>query len=299
MSDATRCLRIATAAKVNLTLEMLRRRPDGYHDLASVFCAIELWDELTFTPSPDLRLSVQGAHLPCDERNLCWRAATGLAALAGVRPAVSIAVRKQIPVGGGLGGGSGNAAGTLAALRQFWRLAVPAAELARLAAELGSDVPFFLHGGTALAAGRGEQLTPLPALTGYRVVVLAPAAGVSTGAVYGALRDFRPAAGAASATLATALRAGAVPAPETWLVNDLEAPAAAISPTVAADRAVLQQLDLPPWRLSGSGGSWFVLASPAQAAAVVATLRAAFADRAVWDTSPATVGWRVLESNGV
>ncbi len=282
---------IHTCAKVNLTLEMLRRRPDGYHDLMTVFQAIDLCDRIHLEPADELALTVSGADIPADASNLCWRAAALLAERAGRRPEVALRVEKRIPVGAGLGGGSGNAAGVLGALARLWQLDLGDEELVALGAELGSDVAFFLRGGAALGSGRGEVLEPLPAWSGRAIVVLAPREAVSTGRVYGALRQFRPAAGAASRLLADGLRSGNVPAPEQWLVNDLEAPAAEVSAAVRDDAERLAVLGLSAYRLSGSGGAWFHLADEADSAAVVGRLQAIWPGRAIWVTRPVTYGW--------
>jgi 4-diphosphocytidyl-2-C-methyl-D-erythritol kinase len=286
---------IETCAKVNLTLEVLRRRPDGYHELATVFQAIDLCDRLSFEPAPVLELVVEGCDLPTDHRNLCHRAATLLAGRAGIAPNVRITIDKRLPVGAGLGGGSGNAAGTLAALARFWRLAVGDDELEALAAELGSDCAFFVRGGAAVGLGRGEQLRRLPPPAGLSLVILGPAEPVPTGPVYGALRGFRPEAGAATRRLAEGLAAGCLPPASEWLVNDLEEPATRVSAALAADRALLESAVPGRYRLSGSGGSWFLPAvSAAEAEGLAARLRALWPGRAVWVTRPATDGWRLV-----
>lgn len=286
---------IETCAKVNLTLEVLGRRDDGFHELATVFQAIDLCDRLTFSEWDGLAVSVEGAAVPTDERNLCHRAATALARFGGAEPKVRIRVEKRIPVGAGLGGGSGNAAGTLAALNRWWGLGADLDTLVGLAAALGSDVPFFLEGGAAVGRGRGERLEPLPALCGYCLVVLAPGEPVATGAVYRALEGFRPDAGMATERLAEGLRAGQSPPPAQWLVNDLELPATRVSATVRADRERLESLLPGRYRLSGSGGAWFVPALEAEVDAVCEVLTRAWPGRAVWVTRPVDYGWREVD----
>ncbi len=284
---------LETAAKVNLTLEVLGRRADGYHDLATIFCAVALWDRITITPADELRVTCDHPDVPDGADNLCHRAATLLAERCGRDPAVAIEIAKQVPPGGGLGGGSANAAGVLAALNRLWSAGLGDDELRSVAAELGSDCAFFVSGGTATAGGRGERLTPLPAPAEAAVVILGPSRGVSTAAVYGALRGFRPDAGAATEAVAERLTAGALPPPE-WLVNDLEAPACVVALELAAERSRLDALGLRTARLSGSGGSWFVLLPAGEAGAVAALLRAEWPGRAVWTVPPATCGWRLV-----
>ena len=286
---------IETCAKVNLTLEVLGRRADGFHELATIFQAVDLCDRITLTPADRLVLTAEGADVPLDETNLCHRAATLLAARCGVEPKVHIALDKRLPVGAGLGGGSGNAAGTLAALARLWRLDVTTEALEAMAAELGSDCAFFVRGGAAVGAGRGERLARLPILAGWRLVILAPAEPVPTGAVYRALDGFRAEAGEATARLAAGLRAGHVPPPGEWLVNDLEAPAMRVSARLAEDGEHLARLVPGRYRLSGSGGSWFVPCGDVETAeAVRGRLAAQWPGRAVWVTQPVDYGWRLV-----
>ena len=150
-------------AKINLTLEVLRKRPDDYHEVSTILQTIDLWDHLTFTESDEtaLECNVRGLEGP---DNLALKAAQLLAGRVGVKRGVLIRLQKGIPVSAGLGGGSTDAAATLLALDTLWELHLSRKTLSDLAAKLGSDVPFFLTGGTALAAGRGEQLKSLPAL---------------------------------------------------------------------------------------------------------------------------------------
>ena len=165
-------------AKINWALRVTGKRADGYHDIETVFQTISLHDTLTFTASDRLALACDDAAIPADETNLVLRAAR--AAGAGN---VSIALRKRIPAGGGLGGGSSDAAATLAALG----VVDPAVALS-----LGSDVPFFLTGGTAYATGRGEVITPLPPVAGVPLLLLFPEERVSTATAYAMLRRFSP-----------------------------------------------------------------------------------------------------------
>ena len=160
-------------AKINLTLEVLGRRADGYHEVMTILQTIDLADRLDV-------LSAESLSVECDEpslsgeANLVWQAAVTLAKSRNIAPKARIIIRKRIPVGMGLGGGSSDAAAALVALNQLWELRLPDAELAKLAAELGSDVPFFLFGGTALGRGRGEQISPLPALPALPLTLICP-----------------------------------------------------------------------------------------------------------------------------
>jgi 4-diphosphocytidyl-2-C-methyl-D-erythritol kinase len=175
-------------AKLNLFLHILRRRPDGYHELQTCFQFVDLGDEITIEVRNDERIR-RVVDMPgvAEEADLCVRAARALQAAAGCRLGADISVRKRIPMGGGLGGGSSDAATCLVALNQLWRLNLPKEELAALGLKLGADVPVFVHGRAAWAEGVGERLTPLypplaPAETNYLIVK--PNIGVSTAVVF-------------------------------------------------------------------------------------------------------------------
>jgi len=160
-------------AKINLCLEVLGRRRDGYHDVLTILQTVALHDTLTFEPADDITLTCSDPRL-AGESNLALRAACLLQRTSGAQQGAAIHLEKGIPAGAGLGGGSSDAAVTLLALSPLWGLHMTEANLENLAAVLGSDVPFFLRGGTALAEGRGEKLTPLPSLPEHWVVLVRP-----------------------------------------------------------------------------------------------------------------------------
>jgi 4-diphosphocytidyl-2-C-methyl-D-erythritol kinase len=174
-------------AKVNLALRILGRREDGYHELDTVFQAIELWDELVAEVSDELTLSCDDPSLPIDETNLVLRAARllrrELPAHGGARGA-RLQLSKRIPAGAGLGGGSSDAAASLLALTKLWGLRPAPGQLEALACELGSDVPFFLHGGTARGTGRGDQIEPLPFVGELPILLGLPPYPLATADVY-------------------------------------------------------------------------------------------------------------------
>ncbi|HEY1175327.1 MAG TPA: 4-(cytidine 5'-diphospho)-2-C-methyl-D-erythritol kinase, partial [Phytomonospora sp.] len=158
-------VRVHVPAKINLHLGIGPLREDGYHDLTTVFESISLYDELTATPvdDPAITLTIEGEGadtLPTDRRNLAHLAAAELAAYAGIDAGAHLHLRKRIPIAGGLAGGSADAAAALIACNTLWNAGLTPAELDKLAAALGSDVPFCLHGGTARGTGRGEQHHP-------------------------------------------------------------------------------------------------------------------------------------------
>jgi 4-diphosphocytidyl-2-C-methyl-D-erythritol kinase len=179
-------LTLPARAKINLHLRVLFRRPDGYHELRTVFQTIDLADTLTLTPRPDgeLSLACDDPGVPADERNLCLRAARRLREAVGGNLGAHLGLAKRIPVQAGLGGGSSDAATTLLGLNRLWGLDRPVAELAEIGAALGADVPFFLRGGTALGIGRGDELVPLPDAAGGSVLVVSPSVTVSTAWAY-------------------------------------------------------------------------------------------------------------------
>jgi 4-diphosphocytidyl-2-C-methyl-D-erythritol kinase len=172
-------------AKVNLGLEVLRPREDGYHELRTLFQTIDLHDDVLLrTRARDVVVRCAQPDVPTDERNLALRAAVALRRFARVRAGVEIVIEKRIPVGGGLGGGSSNAATVLMALDRLWGLGLGPAGLHPLARKLGADVPYFLVGGTALGLGRGDEVYPLHRQLEGHLVLAFPGRPVSTAAVF-------------------------------------------------------------------------------------------------------------------
>ena len=175
-------------AKINLTLEVLGRRNDGYHEVVTILQNVGLYDVLHIEPAPSMYLTCSADRLE-GEDNLVWRAAARLRAVASVGDGARIHLEKHIPAAMGLGGGSSDAAAALVGLSTIWDLSLSARQVASIAAELGSDVPFFLVGGTAKAEGRGEQVSPIPAIPQRWVLLLCPdidpsiESGGKTGAV--------------------------------------------------------------------------------------------------------------------
>ena len=175
---------LQTSAKVNLALEVLGKRSDGYHEIATVMCAVDLFDRLTLEVAPGLSLEADDPALPIDERNLIVRAAMLLREAAGVAKGARLRLQKRIPVAAGLGGGSSDAAAALMGLNRLWGLRWPRERLEALAVRLGMDVPFFLGRGPALATGRGEHLKRLPAAGAYALVLVNPRIPISAREAY-------------------------------------------------------------------------------------------------------------------
>jgi 4-diphosphocytidyl-2-C-methyl-D-erythritol kinase len=185
---------VRVPGKVNLFLGVGDLRDDGYHELTTVFHAVSLFDEITVRNADVLSVEVSGEgveELPTDHRNLAWRAAELLAEHVGRAPDVAISVEKSIPVAGGMAGGSADAAAVLVAINALWELGVPRRDLHTLAAELGSDVPFALHGGTALGTGRGEQLATVLARNTFHWVLAFGKRGLSTPKVFAEIDRLR------------------------------------------------------------------------------------------------------------
>ena len=174
-------------AKINWTLRVLGRRGDGFHELCTVFQTVSLFDEITFRAGDRIQLTSSSTAVPADETNLIARAARLLQSEFGVRDGATIHLEKRIPAPGGLGGGSSNAAVALLGLSVLWRLEIRPETLLDLAARLGSDVPFFLFGGTARASGRGTKLSRMPEIEARHMIVVTPAVEVATPAAFARL----------------------------------------------------------------------------------------------------------------
>jgi 4-diphosphocytidyl-2-C-methyl-D-erythritol kinase len=181
-------IRITAPAKINFFLEITGKRPDGYHTLSIVFQTISLGDELTIDPAKDLSLTCSDATLPTDDRNLVMKAALRLRETLKEVQGAKIHLKKIVPMGAGLGGGSSDAAAVLQALPKLWKRKVPHERLADLAVQLGADVPFFLKGGLCRATGIGDELQALPSLPETWLVLVYPGFGVGTKEAYGRVR---------------------------------------------------------------------------------------------------------------
>ena len=179
-------MNIKACAKLNLTLDILRKREDGFHDLQMVMQSVALCDELTVTPARgEGAMSTNLSYLPADGRNLAQMAAAAFRETTGKGGEVDISIEKNIPVCAGMGGGSSDAAAVLRAMNEMTGAGLSLAELAKIGERVGSDVPYCVLGGTALAEGRGEILTPLPPLPHCRVVICKPAFPISTPQLFG------------------------------------------------------------------------------------------------------------------
>ena len=245
---------IGAPAKVNWTLRVVGRRSDGYHDLESLVSKLDLADELVFEQraAGELELLCDHDGLPVGADNLVLRAAGALRRATGTVQGMSCRLRKRIPVGGGLGGGSADAAATLVALNTMWDLGLTQDRLAAVGAEVGSDVPLFMAPGSVVMRGRGEVVTPVPARWSGTVVLLLPGIEVSTARVYAAWRP--PAEGQTPPVLPEPCRDA-----REWMsrtFNMLEEPAFAIWPVLADIQRAAALLAGRAVRMSGSGSTF-------------------------------------------
>jgi 4-diphosphocytidyl-2-C-methyl-D-erythritol kinase len=253
-------LRATCPAKVNLGLRVIGRRRDGYHDIVTIFQAIDLSDVLEGEASETLTLSVSDPSIPADETNLVVKAARLLQARCGkaVGRGARLTLVKAIPAGAGLGGGSSNAAGALLLLNALWALELDASRLSELAAELGSDVPFFLAGGTALGSGRGATIETLPPIAERVVVLGSPPFGLSTPDVYRAL-DAPLTAETADVTVLRLFVKFVKRNDFALVTNDLEAAAFRLRGELAIFRDAVSRSGAEVALVSGSGSTVFGL----------------------------------------
>src|SRR5689334_341525 len=264
---------VRVPAKVNLELLVGAPREDGYHPLSTIFHAVNLFDEVTVMSAPEWGIAVSGPQalgVPVDGTNLAARAAQRLAEVGGVDEPVHITIRKDIPVAGGMAGGSADAAATLVACDHLWGTGLSRPELEEIAAGIGSDVPFLLGGGTAMGSGRGEVLAPVLARGSYHWVFALSEGGLSTPAVYAEcdrLRGDRPVPSPSSSPeMMTALRSGDARALGEALSNDLQAAAISLMPALGEVLDAGLEFGALGGVVSGSGPTVAFLAEDNEAA---------------------------------
>lgn len=270
--------RIRTNAKVNLFLRVLGKRVDGYHEVETILQVIKLADEIEITPTDSGRVEIAmewldgvDGELPEEADNLITRAAERLVKEGATKNGMRIAVRKRIPIGAGLGGGSGNAAGALVVLSELWGLGLERDRLAELAADVGSDVPYCIEGGTALATARGEKLTPLPSREQLWFVLGITDEPMLTRAVYDAWDGLPPAEDVSSAVMTMALGAGDAEEVASLLHNDLEPAVFKLKPELEEKKGALVEAGALGSCVSGSGPTVYGLARDRQHAQSVAS----------------------------
>jgi 4-diphosphocytidyl-2-C-methyl-D-erythritol kinase len=259
--------------KVNLLLNILRRRDDGFHELETIMQPVNFCDELSFERSKSgVFLSCSDKHLPADSRNLVFRAAKEFLSAAKISGGVKIHLEKKIPMAAGLGGGSGNAATTLLALDEIFGKPLAPEKLVEIAASLGSDIPFFLQPKPALAAGRGEKVQPLenfPALQGRAFLLIHPGFGISTPWAYQNLARFPDALNGRpgrAQELISKLQGGDLRAAAGSFYNSLEAPALDKFPVLKLYQDFLLSEGALAALMSGSGSTTFAITENLSAA---------------------------------
>ena len=268
---------VRVPAKINLHLEVGGLRDDGFHDLVTVFHAVSLFDEVSVAVNPEPAIAVHGegvTEVPADETNLAWRAVELLAEGADRDPDIALVLRKGIPVAGGMAGGSADAAAALVGLSALWKLDLSRDELAGLAAELGSDVTFALHGGTALGTGRGEQIVPVLSRHTLHWVIALHRGGLPTPAVFGELDRLRGGVLPPARPVEPVLEAIAGGDPRQLalsLVNDLQPAAVSLAPELRRTLRAGVDAGALAGLISGSGPTCAFLCAGAEAALDVAT----------------------------
>lgn len=270
----TGAVTVRVPGKVNLYLAVGDLRDDGYHELTTVFHAVSLFDDVTVRDADVLSLQFTGegaGELPTDATNLAWRAAELMADYVGRTPDLAISIDKSIPVAGGMAGGSADAAGVLVAIDELWELGVPRADLHALAARLGSDVPFALHGGTALGTGRGEQLATVLARNTFHWLLAFADRGLATPAVFAELDRLRAEATPDTAlaepeAVLAALTAGDPRQLAGLLGNDLQTAANSLAPALRRTLRAGTEAGALAGLVSGSGPTCAFLCSSADAA---------------------------------
>lgn len=250
-------------AKINLALDVLYKRDDGFHEVEMVMTMVDLADriEMQELPRDTIFISSQAGYIPLDEKNLAFQAARLIKERYEVRQGVYIHLDKKIPVAAGLAGGSSDAAATLRGLNKLWKLGIGTEELQRLGAELGSDVPFCITGGTAIARGRGEKLEPIESPPQCWVVLAKPPINVSTSEIYGKLKASEIRTPRSTARVVEAIREKRFDELCDRLGNALEEVTLELYPEVKRLKEVMMRLGADGVLMSGSGPTVFGLVS--------------------------------------
>lgn len=275
---------IDAPAKLNLSLAVLDRRYDGFHEIESLMVPVSLYDRLHMQRMPAGEFSLEvvfagrlgnasshslACDVPDDDRNLVLRAARLLAERANIDAGLSIRLEKHIPSGAGLGGGSSDAASTLFAASKIWNLDWTKNQLAELSAELGSDIPWFFAGSAGLVQGRGEQVTPIDGIPPLDVVIACPSEGLSTAKVYAACEPDAQRRGEA-ASLATSLQENSIRQAIPLMCNSLQQPARTLAPSVDALLSDMAKYEALHPVLTGSGSACFSICRTAKEASQLA-----------------------------
>jgi 4-diphosphocytidyl-2-C-methyl-D-erythritol kinase len=250
-------IHIKSYAKINWTLDVLFKREDGFHELRTIYQTVSLYDRLRISDTVGaIEIACDDSRVPTDETNLAHRAATALRRATGVTAGARIEIEKRIPVAAGLGGGSSNAAAALVGLARLWKVDVAERDMVELAMDLGSDVPFFLVGGTALGVGRGEEVYPIEQAECEHLLLVNPGFAVSTATAYGKLS--RLTRGQSPRIIPFTLFAAKAALPLA-ASNDLELVVSAAHPEIAEVKRRLLSLGAQHALMSGSGATVFAI----------------------------------------
>lgn len=247
-------------AKINWLLRILGKRADGFHEICTVFQMVSLHDNLSFSRCDEIVLTCQDRKIPTDERNLIVKAAFELKQKFNIKTGAKIHLEKNIPAPGGLGGGSSNAAVALVGLIKLWKIEIDAADLLKIGAKLGSDVPFFFDGGTALGTGRGTDIFPLDDISENHILIVTPNVNVSTGEAFAGLNAPRLTNKTPKRILQLCRdEAQRLDLRQSLLVNDFEKTIFKIEPEIERVKQKLLELKAKHALLSGSGASVFAV----------------------------------------
>ncbi|MGB7200922.1 MAG: 4-(cytidine 5'-diphospho)-2-C-methyl-D-erythritol kinase [Pyrinomonadaceae bacterium] len=247
-------------AKLNLDLRVIGKRDDGYHDIFTVFQMVSLCDEITFKESDSVGLTCSDPGIPTDDQNLILNAANVLRSRFAVTAGAKMHLRKRIPAPGGLGGGSSNAATALIGLKRLWRLDISFDEMLEIASTLGSDVPFFLHGGTAMGFGRGTEIETIPDISEEYLLIVTPDVHVSTVDAFKGLNSPSLTTEASERILLNCrFNAESLDLRHTALRNDFEPTVFSSHPQVELVKQTLLDLGAVNALMSGSGASIFAV----------------------------------------
>ena len=247
-------------AKINLFLEILGKRDDGYHEIETVMQEIDLVDNLQFEEIREgVKLKCNNKNIPSDENNLVCKAANLMVNECGIKKGVLISLEKNIPVGAGLGGGSSDAATTLKALNSLWKIGLSDVDLVEFAARLGSDIPFFIKGKTALCSGRGEKITPIEVKNEMNYLVIFPHINISTATIYRNLKIDLTKKRKDVSFFLNALKNSKVADISKLLFNRLEEVIFATYPNLLHVKSSLEHFDFCGLSVSGSGSAFFGL----------------------------------------
>ncbi|MEK6765489.1 MAG: 4-(cytidine 5'-diphospho)-2-C-methyl-D-erythritol kinase [Planctomycetota bacterium] len=261
---------LKASAKINLFLEILGKREDGYHEIETVMQEIDLVDNLQFEEIQEgVKLKCNNKNIPSDENNLVCKAANLIVNECGIKKGVLISLEKNIPVGAGLGGGSSDAATTLKALNSLWKIGLSDVDLMEFAARLGSDIPFFIKGKTALCSGRGENITPIEVKSEMNYLIIFPHINISTTTIYRNLKIDLTKKRKDVSFFLNALKYSKVADISKLLFNRLEEVIFATYPDLLRVKSSLEHFDFCGLSVSGSGSAFFGLCNDRRQAEVI------------------------------